>query len=233
MTTRGGRPYRAPQRDAMRNQTRRRIRSVARELFLIHGYAGTTLAQVGEQAGVSSRYVQMTFGSKAELLSEVITVAVAGDDAQVPIAWRQSWTAMLGAGGQGTLRAYAALSTEICERTAGLLAVAATAAEADEKLAEMRVSALHRRHQDCATVIGALSADGSLTSGYTTAEAVDIFYALTSPETFLVLTRELRWPPDRYESWLARTLASSLLDDGPARAANESSSATGRPVADV
>ncbi len=99
----------------------------------------------------------MTFGSKAELLSEAIKVAVAGDDAQVPLARRQRWTVMLAAGGKGTLTAYAALSTEICLRTAGLLAVAATAAESDHKLAEMRASALHRRHQDCATVIGALS----------------------------------------------------------------------------
>jgi hypothetical protein len=158
----------------------------------------------------------MAFGSKAELLSEVIKVAVAGDDAQVPLARRERWTAMLGAGGQGTLTAYAALSTEICERTAGLLAVATTAAESDEKLAEMRASALHRRHQDCATVIGALSADGSLTSGYTLAEAADIFYALTSPETFLVLTRERGWPPARYESWLVRILVASLLDNGRA-----------------
>jgi hypothetical protein len=156
----------------------------------------------------------MAFGSKAELLSEVIKVAVAGDDAPVPLASRDSWTAMIDAGGESTLTAYAALSTEICERTAGLLAVAATAAEADEKLAEMRTSALHQRHQVCATVIGALSADGSLTSGYTPAEAADIFYALTSPETFLVLTREREWPPARYEKWLARTLAATLLDNG-------------------
>jgi hypothetical protein len=121
-----------------------------------------------------------------------------------------------GAGGQGTLTAYAALSTEICERTAGLLAVAATAAESDGKLAEMRASALHRRHQDCATVIGALNADGSLTSGLTLAEAADIFYALTSPETYLVLTRERGWPPGRYEKWLVHTLAASLLDNGRA-----------------
>jgi hypothetical protein len=154
----------------------------------------------------------MAFGSKAELLSEVIQVAVAGDDAQVPLARRENWTAMLDAGGQSTITAYAALSTEICERTAGLLAVASTAAESDDKLAEMRASALHRRHQDCAAVIGALSADGSLTSGYTTAEAADIFYALTSPETFLVLTRERGWSPARYEKWLARTLTASLLE---------------------
>ena len=213
MTPSGRRPYRAPRRDAIRNQTRQHIRSAARELFLNHGYAATTLAQVGEQAGVSRRYVQMAFGSKAELLSEVIKVAVAGDDAPVPLARRERWTAMLGAGGQGTLTAYAALSTEICERTAGLLAVATTAAESDEELAEMRASALHQRHQDCATVIGALSADGSLTSEYTPAEAADIFYALTSPETFLVLTRERGWPPARYEKWLARTLATTLLDN--------------------
>jgi len=216
VTSSGRRPYRAPRRDAVRNQTRQRIRSAARELFLLHGYSATTLAQVGEKAGVSRRYVQMAFGSKADLLSEVIKVAVAGDDAPVPLASRDSWTAMIDAGGQSTLTAFATLSTEICGRTAGLLAVASTAAESDEKLAEMRASALHQRHQDCATVIGALSADGSLTSGYTPVEATDIFYALTSPETFLVLTRERGWPPAQYKKWLARTLAASLLNNGRA-----------------
>lgn len=113
MSTSGQRPYRAPRRDAHRTYTRQRIRSVAHDRFLAHGYAGTTLAEVGEQAGVSRRYVQMAFGSKAELLSEVIKVAVAGDDEQVPSVRRDSWTAMLRAGGHDTLTAYAALSTAI------------------------------------------------------------------------------------------------------------------------
>ena len=216
MTTNGRRPYHAPHRDAIRNQTMRRIRSAAHELFLTQGYATTTLGQVGKQAGVSSRYVQMAFGSKGELLSEVIKVAVVGDDAQVPLARRDSWTAMLAMGGQGTLTAYAALSTEICHRTAGLLAVAASAAEADAQLAQLRAGALLRRHQDCLIIIDALASDGSLTPEYTPAESADVFYALSSPETFLVLTRERGWPPARYEEWLGRTLGVSLLKADPA-----------------
>lgn len=213
MTTDGRRRYNAPQRDATRNHTKLRIRAAAHELFLDQGYTATTLGLVGEHAGVSSRYVQMAFGSKAELLSEVIKVAVAGDDVQEPLAQRDNWTAMLAIGGQGTLEAYAALSSEICQRTAGLLAVAATAAGTDDQLAELRAGALLRRHQDCATVTSALAADGSLTYEYTPAEAADIVYALSSPETFLVLTRERRWPPARYEKWLGHALGLSLLVD--------------------
>lgn len=216
MTTDGRRRYNAPQREARRNQTKLRIRSAARELFGNHGYTTTTLAQVGEHAGVSRRYVQMAFGSKAELLSEVIKVAVAGDDAYEPLARRDNWTAMLALGGKDTLEAYAALSTEICQRAAGLLAVAAIAADAEDQLAKLRADALLRRQQDCATVIGALAADGSLTHEYSPAEAADIVYALSSPETFLVLTSERRWPPARYEKWLGHALGVLLLDDGSA-----------------
>jgi len=205
------RRYRAPQRDAARNQTRERIRLAARDLFLAHGYAATTLAQIGEQAGVSMRYVQMAFGSKADLLSAVIQVAVAGDDAPLPLAHRDPWTAMLEAGGQGTLTAYAALSTEICQRTAGLLAVATVAAEVDDQLAELRTGGLRRRHQDCAAVINALAADGLLRPVYSHTEATDILYTLSSPETYLMLTGERGWPPTRYASWLAWTLGVSLL----------------------
>jgi len=206
------RAYRAPQRDATRNQTRERIRLAARQLFLTHGYAATTLAQIGEQAGVSRRYVQMSFGSKADLLSAVIKVAVAGDDAPVPLAGRDAWTEMLETGGHGTLAAYAAMSTEICERTAGLLAVATAAAEVDDQLAGLRAHGLLRRHQDCAAVVNALAADGLLIPGYTLPEATDILYVLSSPETYLLLTQERGWLLPRYESWLAQVLGVSLLD---------------------
>lgn len=44
---------------------------------------------------------------KAELLSEVIAVAVAGDDEAVPLNERPAWAAMLDADGEHTLTAFA------------------------------------------------------------------------------------------------------------------------------
>jgi hypothetical protein len=43
-------------------------------------------------------------------------------------------------------------------------------------------------------------------------EATDIYWGLASPELFGLLVRTRQWSPDRYESWLADTLARLLLD---------------------
>jgi hypothetical protein len=42
-------------------------------------------------------------------------------------------------------------------------------------------------------------------------EALDIIYALMSPEVHHILAVERHWTADHYEQWLARTLAAALL----------------------
>lgn len=104
-------------------------------------------------------YVQMAFGSKAGLLSDVIEVAVAGDEQERPLAERESWATMLNAGGEDTVRAFAGIVAGVYKRTAGLLAVAATAAEADEALA-----ALQARSYGAGCVTAPRSSTGSTTT---------------------------------------------------------------------
>jgi hypothetical protein len=52
-----------------------------------------------------------------------------------------------------------------------------------------------------------LEARGALDPGLDTAEAADIVYTLLSPEVHRILTVERGWPADRYERWIARSLA--------------------------
>ncbi len=153
------RSYSAPARDDARRETRRRVRSHAAALFLENGYASTTLAAVAAAAGVSTRYVQMLAGSKAGLLSEVIQVAVAGDDDERPLAAREGWNSTLAAGGQDTLRAFAEINAEVFRRSAALLAVARSAAETDGALASLQARSHERRFEDCSTIAHRLAED--------------------------------------------------------------------------
>ena len=204
------RSYSAPVRDDARLETRRRILDHATGLFLENGYVPTTLAAVARAAGVSSRYVQMVFGSKAGLLSEAIQVAIAGDDVDQPLAAREGWLIMLGAHGDGTLHAFAEINAEIFRRSAALLAVASSAAETDRALAALQTRSHERRLQDCATIAQWLADDGWLDSTITVAAATDSIYVLASPEIYLVLREQRRLPHDQYADWLTRTLVGAL-----------------------
>jgi len=42
--------------------------------------------------------------------------------------------------------------------------------------------------------------------------ATDILWALNHPDLYRLLVRQRRWPPDRYERWLAAVLREQLLD---------------------
>lgn len=81
-----------PSRIERTRQTHRRMLDGARDLFLTQGYAATTMEQIAAPAGVAVQTVYYTFGTKGQLLCEVVEVTAAGEDEPVPVA-QQSWGA--------------------------------------------------------------------------------------------------------------------------------------------
>jgi hypothetical protein len=122
---------------------------------------------------------------------------------------------MLDAGGPTTLAAFAATSTAILQRTAGLLAVADAAAAAEEHLGALRDRGRRRRLADCAEVVAALSRQQALKRDVVLSEAADVLYALSSPATYQMLVDERGWSSERYQQWLADTSTSELLFPTP------------------
>jgi hypothetical protein len=74
------RRYESTRRQEQARQTRRAILGAAGKLFVDPGYAATPLTAVAAEAGVAIQTVYAVFGSKRQLLSELIDVSVAGDD---------------------------------------------------------------------------------------------------------------------------------------------------------
>src|SRR4051812_11684842 len=79
------RRYESPRRRAQAQKTRERVLDAARAAFLSCGYAGTTVRSVAEAAAVSLPTVEQGFGTKSQLLKEVIDVAIAGDDEPISV----------------------------------------------------------------------------------------------------------------------------------------------------
>ena len=79
-----------PPRRARTRATQWRIVKAAFVLFCEHGYAGTTMAQIAEVAGVAVQTVYFTFHTKAAVLSRAYDFAVMGEDEPL-LPWDQPW----------------------------------------------------------------------------------------------------------------------------------------------
>ena len=84
------RRYDSSRRQEQAQHNRSTVLQAARQLFLEHGFAATTMPAIASTAGVSVQTVYKAFGNKPRLAKAVFDVAIAGDDEPVPILQRAS-----------------------------------------------------------------------------------------------------------------------------------------------
>jgi AcrR family transcriptional regulator len=204
------RSYSSARREAQARETRRLIMDAAYELFVATGYAATTIQAIAERAGVAVQTVYAVFGSKGELLRQLIERTIVGDDDALPITERTA-AQSIAAEPDARRRAQmdAAISRSIIERIAPIVRVAAEAAASDPELAEMMeaVKAVRRQEMTAATRI--LAGPDRLSTD--TEEAAATLYVLYSPQVADMLIGDYGWSPDRYEKWLARMIFQAVL----------------------
>src|SRR5262245_10261689 len=81
------RTYTSPLRADQAQQTRRRVLRSARKLFVERGYAGTTVAAVADEAGVSPETIYLSLGGKRGLLEGVMEITGPRDTAAADDTW--------------------------------------------------------------------------------------------------------------------------------------------------
>ena len=132
------RSYNSTRRTLQAAQTREEVLRAGTRLFGDTGWAGTTLAAIADEAGVSVETIYKGFGSKKALLRRALDVALVGDSEPVPLAERTEFLQL----DQGTISerlAHAAwLIADQHGRTAGVWEAAIEAAGADEDMAALR-----------------------------------------------------------------------------------------------
>jgi AcrR family transcriptional regulator len=209
------RRYDAPRRAAKAAETRRRIVAAAHELFVTRGYLATTVDDVAAAAGVSRPTVFVSTGGKPELLHLVRDVALAGDDEDVAVSDRPSYREVWDEPDpRRTLALYARNLREIGGRVADIEFVLQAAAKTDPELEVLARQALEQRREGCRRVAASVAGKATLREGMTVRLAADVIYAITSPDTYRLLTGVCSWSPQKYERWLADILARELLGPG-------------------
>jgi AcrR family transcriptional regulator len=182
--------------------TEDRILRAAADLFVRHGYAGTTLTAVADAARVGARTVYLRFGTKAALLKRVVDVAIVGDTAPVDVRGRDWFATALGAPTAAErIAAFARGGRDIMARAAALLAVAQQAAATEPEIAAAAQAGREATRDAVQTFWARMAEDGLLPGGCDVGWLADTTSVLAHAETYLLITRTLGWNPDEYQRW--------------------------------
>ena len=200
------RPYHSPARRRQAEQTRAGILAAARDLFRSAGYAATTIDAIASSAQVSAKTVEAVFGSKRGVLAALVDpLAAAGPPHDLVDRLREATDP------RQRLRLVAELCRRVYEASVPEFELMRGAAVVAPEIAAAAAQVESRRRGNQARLISYLQERGCLRGDLSSEEATDVAWAFTGYDMYRALVAERHWPADRYQNWLADTLAGSLL----------------------
>jgi AcrR family transcriptional regulator len=202
----------APTRRERARTTRLRITKAAYTLFCERGYAGTTMGDIADAAGVAVQTVYFTFHTKSELLSRAYDFAVLGEGDPVPPE-RSAWYEKMSRESDLTAALRHAVKGigEILTRATPLDTVVRAGAGSDPDTA--RVRALHEgwRAQGYRAIIDILGTKTALRSGVSPERATDLLLLYVGMDVYRVLVLDLGWTHVDWLDWTVATVADQLF----------------------
>jgi len=200
------RPYKSLVRQRQAGDTRRRIVNAARQLLQSAGYDGMTIEEIAQRAEVSPQSVYAIFQSKTGILAELLDQSTFGD------AYEEAVRQALSARDPETrLRLVARIARQIHEPLSTAFDLLRGAGVIAPDLARLEQQREGLRYERQERMIISLRHAGRLRKRLNYATARDIFWMLTGRDVYRMLVRERRWPPQKYQDWLADALVHCLL----------------------
>ena len=179
------------------------------------GYAATTMADIAIEAKVAVQTVYFTYHTKLALFKDAFDFAVVGSH-EIMNPDQQPWfQAVLDEPDLG--RALGLLVdqiTQISRRVTPLAEAFRSLGNEPEAQAFYRDRA-RMRHEGFARILAVLTAKRPLRASLEPAEALDVFFALLSPELYQSLVIDRGWPDERWRSWITTTLEESVFSPSP------------------
>ena len=190
------RKYDSSRRRRQALRTRESILVSARDLFLRHGYAGTTIASIAEAADVSVETIYKGFGGKPGLVRAISQKALEGTG-PVPAEQRSDEMRNLERDPYTVMRRWGAFTTEVAPLGAPIMLLMRTAAATDPEVAsvveEMDRGRLARMEHNARE----LFQRGDFRAGVSLDYARDVLWAYSSPELYVLLVLRQGWPLER------------------------------------
>jgi AcrR family transcriptional regulator len=206
------RPYNAPLRAAAAARTREAIAAAAKDAFERLGWSGATMRGIADQAGVSVKTVEALYGTKAELLKEVVDYTIAGDLRPIPVLGRESVAAMQAAPDASAMLDLHAHHTRIISgRAAPIFWVVEQAAAAHHDVARLWAQMCDNRrggaHWAATTLLTKPGLPPRISQGY----AEEVFWIAIDPGTYRSLTLGRGLSQADFETWIRSFYGKMLL----------------------
>jgi AcrR family transcriptional regulator len=201
-------------RKAQAAATADRVISSAHSLFVERGYTGTRMSDVAKDAGVAVQTVYFRFHTKAELLQACYARAVLGaTDPTVPMEQPELAAVFTATSGTEALRHFARGNGAIASRVGQLDDVIRSALHEPDAV-EVRRHSEQLRREGMTTFARHVADRFGLREDRTVTDCVDLLMAFGGAALYRSLVLECGWSQDKYDDWLANTLADQLLPDG-------------------
>jgi AcrR family transcriptional regulator len=195
---------------------RRAVVDAARALFVERGYQATTIDAISHRSDVPAATVYRLFSSKLGILKALLDVSIAGDDQALSLPERPHVAALLAEREPSTLLAgFAAVTAAINARSSDVYRILSSAAGSDPAAAVLLGEYQRQRDDGQGRIARSLARAHALRPGLRERDAADLIHALMSPELYRLLVVDRAWTAERYEQWLATTLADQLTSRSP------------------
>ena len=207
------REYDSTNRQAQADETRRRILEAARRQFMERGYAGATTESIAAEAGISAQTIYAIFKNKKKLLIHLMNVSPATDvEDYTPISERSTVQAVAEERDQHRqIQMFAQVVANNLDQVAAISEILADAAKIDPDFDRILKKLNKQRLEHMTLAVQQIAANSPLRGNMEETYARDTIWGLTSPEVFLLLTRDRGWSKEEYAEWLADMLTRVLL----------------------
>jgi len=207
------RKYDSSRRQAQADETRRQMLTAAHKLFIERGYAGATIEAIAAAAGVAPETIYAVFKNKGRILVSLINfLSATRAEERVPLLERAGPQAVAREHNQRRqLKIFAQVVANNLEGNASISEIILVAAKTDHDIKKIMQQLIKQRRQHMAVAVQQIASNGPFRENMDEAYATDTVWTLTSPEVFLLLTRDLGWAKEKYAQWLAETLIRVLL----------------------
>lgn len=206
-------PYTSPVRSEQARGTRQAIVTAAAELFVMQGFASTTIDAVADRAGVGRKTVFASVGSKAALLKLAWDWSLTGDDEPVPLAERPAVHAMLAERDpQRLVRMWADMLLDVGGRARPMGSVVLAAADVDSEARALLDTIRQETLSGATAFVTHLAGVGGLRADLPLERAADACWALMNSLLQQLLIADRGWSVAEYRDWFVRVVTASLLE---------------------
>lgn len=207
MGIKSNRQYNSPARKQQADETRHRILSVARQLFVAEGYVSTTVARIAAEAGVSPQTVYNSVGGKAAILlalNDLVDESGGVEEIQLRIAESEN--------PHEIVALTALLRRRLMEGAGDVVNLLAETAAVNDEVARVWEDGKARSSEGVARVVARLASLGALRPDMDVDTLTESASALLHHGLWTRLVEEAGWTPDAFEAWCSELLERMLLD---------------------